>query len=146
MQYHVNIIDACQERTSEPDRKDRKLTGQIIPIPKKARDGTTKKLDLSESRPLSRRVLDTLKREKDLIFASDGGQVAYAPMRLFTETDVNAPEIQEVPTTNGESGKYGPADDKGQNKENVQSGSGIFKFYSVKVKKDCEENDADSEK
>ena len=82
VQYLVEIGDAVNERDA-----DNNFTGRIILKKKKRGSDDVSILDNGKSTPLSRRIVDGLKEQLNLHLASDGGNIAYAPMQLFTESD-----------------------------------------------------------
>ena len=104
VQYLVEIGDAVNERDA-----DNNFTGRIILKKKKRGSDDVSILDNGKSTPLSRRIVDGLKEQLNLHLASDGGNIAYAPMQLFTESDPVDPfQLQQEQTP--ASGIYGPSD------------------------------------
>ena len=141
VQYFVEIRDAQKKRGP-----DGRFTDEIIPLLKKNRDGTEKKVDLDESRPLSRRIFDKLRQQENIMFASDGGNTAYAASRLFKEGEESPQLVDDTredpaPVPNG---TYGPADVNTPTEPAVVGS--ISKTYKVKVKLECEEDDHDADR
>eukprot|EP00559_Dactyliosolen_fragilissimus_P005779 CAMPEP_0184858258 /NCGR_PEP_ID=MMETSP0580-20130426/3389_1 /TAXON_ID=1118495 /ORGANISM="Dactyliosolen fragilissimus" /LENGTH=1354 /DNA_ID=CAMNT_0027354333 /DNA_START=16 /DNA_END=4080 /DNA_ORIENTATION=+ len=147
VQYHVEIKDAMVERDADGNR-----TGKIIQLKKKNKDGIERQMDITESNPISRRILDTLRRDHGLVFASDGAATAYAPCRLFNESDMPENTIEDEGKEDHKSdtpseGIYGPADPgkKPVKPAQIMRGS-IYKMYPVKVKNGCDKDDEDADR
>lgn len=78
-----NHVEYVQYRADIIDVKRQGFENNKVVL-KRAKEGAEGEMDLSRgATPLSRRILDTLRRRNELFFASDGTETVIAPHRLF---------------------------------------------------------------
>jgi len=154
VQYYVSIFHARRtiDQTSELPEGSRPI--MIIPKDSRKMEGTKFEMDFDKgSTPLSRRILNSLRREifdtTGVALVCDGGAAAYAPSQIIKESgsDPRIPAAAFVENKQAlvTPGIYGPSDVGIPTGGHQGPQVGLTWYYCVKALTNCDESDEGAE-